>query len=231
MPLSGSSLQEANASGIHWGPMSTVIPSELPLRERKKLRTRQALIDAALELFTRNGFDGTTLDELCAAVEVSKRTFFRYFESKEDVATAPTQDLWTAFLDELRDRRPNDGLLLGLLQNSLLAALDRMPAEGWTDRVLLSQRLTAQTPSMNAHGLQFCDRTSRTAITILRERFALTDPHDLRPRLALDMVIAAFHCALEEWTLRRGPAGRDDLTAHLRDAFAAIPGSVTMTVA
>ncbi|MFH8295220.1 TetR/AcrR family transcriptional regulator [Streptomyces sp. NPDC018059] len=73
----------------------------LPLRERKKLRTRQALVDAALELFTERGFDGVTLDALCDAVEVSKRTFFRTFSSKEDVAMAPTQDLWAAFLEEL----------------------------------------------------------------------------------------------------------------------------------
>ncbi|GAA4091813.1 TetR/AcrR family transcriptional regulator [Actinomadura miaoliensis] len=210
--------------------MSTVIPSELPLRERKKLRTRQALIDTALERFTANGFDGTTLDDLCAAVEVSKRTFFRYFDSKEDVAMAPTQDLWTAFLDELRTRPLERGPLLALLQHALLAALDRMPAEGWTDRVLLSRRLADRTPSMNAHGLQFCDRTSRAAITTLRERFDLSDQHDLRLRLAIDMSVAAFHCALEGWTSRPGPADRDDLAARLRDAFAALPGTVTMTV-
>ncbi|MCA2184300.1 TetR/AcrR family transcriptional regulator [Nonomuraea cavernae] len=206
-------------------------PARLPLRERKKLRTREALIDTALEHFTDRGFDGTTLDDLCAAVEVSKRTFFRYFDSKEDVAMAPTQDLWAAFLDDLQTRRPTGGPLLTLLQDTLLAALDRMPAEGWAERVLLTRRLAARTPSMNAHGLQFCDRTTRGAITILRERFGLTDPHDLRPRLALDMMVAAFHCALEEWAFQPGPVSRDDLTARLRDAFAAIPGSVTMTVA
>ncbi|MBT2230110.1 TetR/AcrR family transcriptional regulator [Nonomuraea sp. NEAU-A123] len=210
--------------------MSTEILSGLPLRERKKLRTRQALIDTALEQFTERGFDGTTLDELCTAVEVSKRTFFRYFDSKEDVAMAPTQDLWAAFLDDLQTRQPTGGTLLVLLRDTLFTALDRMPAEGWAERVLLSRRLAARTPSMNAHGLQFCDRTTRTAITILRERFGPADPHDLRLRLALDMMISAFHCALEEWTFQPGPASRDDLSARLRDAFAAIPGSVTMTV-
>ncbi|GLW07510.1 TetR family transcriptional regulator [Microtetraspora sp. NBRC 13810] len=210
--------------------MNTEIPSGLPLRERKKLRTRQALIDTALERFTESGFDGTTLDELCAAVEVSKRTFFRYFDSKEDVAMAPTQDLWTAFLEDLRTWRPDGRTLLAQLQETLFTALGRMPDEGWVDRVLLTRRLAARTPSMNAHGLQFCDRTTRAAITILKERFGLADPHDLRPRLALDMLIAAFHCALEELTFQPGPANRDDLTARLRDAFAAIPGSVTMTL-
>jgi AcrR family transcriptional regulator len=209
--------------------MDTAPPDALPLRERKKLRTRHALIDTALQRFTGRGFDATTLDDLCAEVEVSKRTFFRYFTSKEDVAMAPTQDMWIAFLAELETRGPERGTLLELLQDTLLAALAAMPADGWAERVELSHRLTLGTPSMNAHGLQFCDRTTRAAMTILRERFAL-DEHDLRPRLALDLLVAAFHCALEEWTSGQGPAVRETLVDRLRDAFAAVPGSVTMTV-
>jgi AcrR family transcriptional regulator len=209
--------------------MDTGTLDDLPLRERKKLRTRQSLVDTALERFTGQGFDGTTLDDLCAEVEVSKRTFFRYFTSKEDVAMAPTQDMWIAFLAELETRRPERGTLLELLQETLLTALAAMPAEGWAERVELSHRLTLGTPSMSAHGLQFCDRTTRTAMTILRERFGF-DEHDLRPRLALDLLVAAFHCALEEWTFRQGPKSRNSLTARLREAYEAIPGSVTMPV-
>ncbi len=202
----------------------------LSLRERKKLRTRQALVDTALRRFAEDGFDTTTLDDLCAEVEVSKRTFFRYFTSKEDVALAPTHDLWTAFLADLRTHEPADGdTLLELLQDALLASLAAMPDDGWAERVEASCRLATVTPSMSAHGLQFCDRTTRAAITSLRERFGFAE-HDLRVRLAVDLLVAAFHCALEEWTFRPGSASRDALMACSREAFAAVPGTVTLRV-
>jgi AcrR family transcriptional regulator len=206
-----------------------VVMDTLSLRERKKLRTRQALVDTALRRFTDSGFDATTLDDLCAEVEVSKRTFFRYFTSKEDVAMAPTQDLWGAFLVELEAGTPAAGTLLELLEHTLLAAIGTMSEEGWVERVEVSCRLSEATPSMRAHGLQFCDRTTRAAIAILRERFGFAE-HDLRVRLAVDLLVAAFHCALEEWTFRPGPASRDELAVRLREACAAVPGSVTLEV-
>ncbi|OLT03176.1 TetR family transcriptional regulator [Pseudonocardia sp. CNS-004] len=200
----------------------------LSLRARKKLRTRQALVDTALRRFAEHGFDATTLDDLCDEVEVSKRTFFRYFTSKEDAALAPTHDLWAAFLAELHTREAVDGAtVLEMLRDTLLAALAAMPADGWTERVAQSRRLAAVTPSMNAHGLQFCDRTTRAVITVLRERFGYPE-HDLRVRLVVDMALAAYHCALDEWVFRPGPASRDELAACLHEAFAALPGSVTL---
>ncbi|MFJ2738779.1 TetR/AcrR family transcriptional regulator [Streptomyces sp. NPDC087440] len=201
----------------------------LPLRERKKLRTRQALIDTALEMFTERGFDGTTLDELCDAVEVSKRTFFRTFTSKEDVASAPTQDLWTAFLDELETCEPDGRTVLVMLQDALLAALDRMTADGWARRTLLSRRLAAHTPSMDAHGLHFCDRTSRAALAVLHRRFELGGAgEEVRPRLALDLLVAAFRAALDAWIARPVAHTRQGLAADVRSVFAAVPGSLTL---
>ncbi|QLE75127.1 TetR family transcriptional regulator [Streptomyces rectiverticillatus] len=201
----------------------------LPLRERKKLRTRQALIDTALELFTERGFDRATLDELCDAVEVSKRTFFRNFASKEDVAMAPTQDLWAAFLSDLETRDPGDETVLEALQASVFAALDGMTDEGWTRRVRLSRRLAAETPSMDAHGLHFCDRTARSAAGLLRHRLRIEDPRDdLRLRLALDFLIAACHYAVDTWVSLPGDPGRSALAAELGSAFAAIPEALAL---
>jgi AcrR family transcriptional regulator len=63
------------------------------LRERKKLQTRAALIDAAAELCVRQGYDNTTVEQIAAAADVAPRTFSRYFPNKESVVAAITDDL------------------------------------------------------------------------------------------------------------------------------------------
>ncbi|SEG94299.1 DNA-binding transcriptional regulator, AcrR family [Nonomuraea solani] len=198
-----------------------------PLRERKKQRTRQALIDTALALFGERGFGGVTLDELCDEVEVSKRTFFRYFASKEDVAMAPLEDMWRAFLEELKEAEADGRRLVELMEASLLAALDRVADEAWAGRALLSYRLSESAPSINAHSLHFCDSTMRALLEVLHDRLDL--PADARPRLAGDMLVAAWHHALDGWALGPGEPDKQQLIARVRDAIAALPGSLALT--
>lgn len=209
-----------------------------PLRERKKQRTRQALIDTALTLFTRRGFGSVTLDELCAEVEVSKRTFFRYFSSKEDVAMAPHQDLWLAFRDGLEGWEPDGRPLLEMMRDVLLTALDRTADEGWTRRAVLSHRLALRTPSMDAHSLHFCEHTMDAVLEIVHRTLELDAPDDPRPRLAGDMLLSAHRYALTAWAAQAGEAaeplaaeipGKEELAARVREAFNALPGSLTLT--
>ncbi|MGV9816913.1 hypothetical protein [Nocardia xishanensis] len=167
-------------------------------------------------------------DVLCEAVEISKRTFFRNFAGKEDVAMAPLRDLWAGFLAGLERRATHATTVLEMLQDTLISAVEAIPDDGWAQRAVRSHRLARTTPSMGAHNLQFCDQTSRDALLILNRRLDLGDA-GVRPRLALDMLVAAFHCALDTWAADPAGAHTPTLIGELRRAFAAIPDAMTMT--
>ena len=57
----------------------------LPLRERKKIKTRDRLIQVATRLFLEKGYEDTTIDEIVDQADLSQRTFFRYFTTKESI--------------------------------------------------------------------------------------------------------------------------------------------------
>ena len=80
----------------------------MSLRERKRVRTRQALIDAAAELFEQRGYDGTTIADIAAAAEVSTRTYFSYFATKEDVLFPEADARVKAALTAIDERRPGE---------------------------------------------------------------------------------------------------------------------------
>src|ERR1700759_507719 len=77
-------------------------------RERKKQRHRDALCEAAMELFSAKGYDRTAVHEITDAVDVSERTFFRYFASKEDLVLSFIRDGAAAFAAALA-ARPAEG--------------------------------------------------------------------------------------------------------------------------
>src|SRR3954468_3734849 len=78
------------------------------LRDRKKLRTRQAIIDAATELFTEHGYERTTIAQIAAAADIGTRTFFSYFATKEELLFSQADNRVGAALDAIAKRRPND---------------------------------------------------------------------------------------------------------------------------
>ena len=78
--------------------------AESSRRSRKKAEVREALVRAADRLFAARGFDGTTIDEIAEAAGVSRRTFFRYFETKEAIVFPQTEERFELFKKLLHAR-------------------------------------------------------------------------------------------------------------------------------
>ncbi len=96
------------------------------LREEKKDRTRAQLLEAALDLIHKRGFEETTVADIAAAVSVSPRTLLRYFPTKEDVIVSWVQDGMTIIREELRERLKSEPPVVALLASArtMLAVLD-----------------------------------------------------------------------------------------------------------
>lgn len=84
-------------------------------RDRKKTETRQALREAAHRLFAEKGFSRTTIDDITEAADVSRRTFFRYYSSKEDLLRVDVADLLPAMLAALRARPASEAPLAAIV--------------------------------------------------------------------------------------------------------------------
>ena len=98
----------------------------LGLRERKKIKTRQAIRRAAFRLIDENGYAATTVEQIAEAAEVSPSTFFRYFPSKESLLLADDLDplILAAF-----EAQPPDLSLIQAFRRSYEAVMAHLPAD------------------------------------------------------------------------------------------------------
>ncbi|MGH8793311.1 MAG: TetR/AcrR family transcriptional regulator [Stackebrandtia sp.] len=185
------------------GQTATAPP--LSLRERKKLRTRRELADAALRLFYDKGYAETTLDEIVDAVEVSKRTFFRNYESKEEVATAAEAELWTAYVERVRDL-DLVGPAVAALRDALIDTLRDMP-DGWDERFFVTRGLIAGTPALKSYSLNMSMRIQFEIVEATAPKLDVAADH-MELRLAVEIVFGAYRCGAKDWICDRKRGGR-----------------------
>ncbi|MEV4394608.1 helix-turn-helix domain-containing protein [Nonomuraea sp. NPDC049607] len=124
------------------------------LRERKKQRTRRALIEAALRLFSEKGYEETTLAEIAAAAEVSTRTFFSYFAGKEDVLFYDSEQQIERALAYLAAPAPGQtpaDLLRDFIEDTLSTSDDGR--ESWSEQSTLRLELIMREPPLQARAL------------------------------------------------------------------------------
>ncbi len=130
----------------------------LGLRERKKQRTRSTLLDAALDLCDRQGFERPTVDQIAAIADVSPRTFSRYFATKDAIAWALIDESIDRAAVELARQPPEIGHFEALLrahvamyENTKLAPAGALTAE----RVMRTVRIIMTSPTLRAATLDY----------------------------------------------------------------------------
>ncbi|MDH6215399.1 TetR family transcriptional regulator [Streptomyces pseudovenezuelae] len=175
------------------------------LRERKKQRTRDALLRSAVELFTTRGYERTTVDDIAAAVDVSQRTFFRYFAGKDEAALALHDLVTERFIEAVR-ARPAHEAPMEALRRAVLGSWDTLneiveevvPLE-WFLRMY---RVIEETPVLLAAHLRHSEETEETIARVLAEREGLDMDADPRPRLAVAVFGAVMRVTERQWTRR-----------------------------
>ncbi|MFI9815974.1 TetR/AcrR family transcriptional regulator [Saccharothrix variisporea] len=124
----------------------------MSLRDRKRARTRQALVDAATELFASKGYDETTIADIAAAAEIGTRTFFAYFASKEELLFPDSDARVQATLDAIATRTPDEGPT-EVLARALVGAAEI--SDDMVSRLaVLRTRLMRTVPAVRGRALQ-----------------------------------------------------------------------------
>ncbi|WP_066043915.1 mycofactocin system transcriptional regulator [Herbiconiux solani] len=193
-------------------------PADQPRLGRQPSTSRNELSHLALQLFIEKGFDETTIDEIAARAGIGRRTFFRYFSSKNDLPWGDFEEL----LDRLRrhlQELPADLPLLDALRLAVIE-FNRFPAE----EVPYHKRrmdLLLNVPTLVAHSTLRYASWREVVAVFAGERLGLP-ADDLEPQVIAWTALAVSLAAYEQW-LRRDDA---DLAELLDEAFRKLPTTI-----
>jgi AcrR family transcriptional regulator len=156
------------------------------LRERKKQKTRDTIIKVALELFAERGYEQTTIAEIADAAEVSPRTIFAYFPSKEDILFCDTPEIQERLAQAVKGRAEGVSAL-DALRDSIAETLDLGPNE------LLRKRIVARDQSET---LRRSERARQAPFEQMMVEAIAKDlgagPGDIRAQIVAAALIGAF---------------------------------------
>lgn len=167
----------------------------LGLRERKKLATRQALAAAALRLAAERGVDAVTVEDIAAAADVSARTFFNHFATKEEAFVADDLERAKELLDRLHEE-PADVDLWSTLVRLMGEHLEH--AGSFDRREALAQHAVRTSPAvLTQQILQYAGLEADLVAEIARRTGQPAT--GLQPRLLAAALVAALRTAVETW--------------------------------
>jgi AcrR family transcriptional regulator len=186
------------------------------INERKRQAVRTFLSDVALQLLTDRDFESVTVDEIAAAAGVSRRSFFRYFASKEDVVLQYLDQMAERLRDAIAARPPAESPVAAV-HAALRPTVAAYAADA--NRTLAVVRLLQRSPALRARELESRQRLRELVAQAIGRRLGLDHRADLRPRLLAGIALVPFDVAITTWV--EGRAG-DDVHAILDAAIAGL---------
>lgn len=184
------------------------------LRERKREETRERITEAALRLFVKRGFEAVTLDEIADAAGISRRTFFHYFESKEELAFAWLDASIAPIVAAVKER-PLSETPLEMAVNAVMACLvTPLPR---TEAAALG-KLVAETPALRSRSQLKYERLERELAEAIAARKGWKKD-DLRARLAGMTAAGAMRVSSQRWY---ESGGKEDVAAFARKVVKAV---------
>lgn len=190
-------------------------PAAAGLRAAKKLSTRAALAQAALDLTQERGYDGFTITDLVERVGVSRRTFSNYFAGKAECLAA-VSDRWMDAALDLVDQAPADVPLTALLRRILDNLADQIAASG----ELFLCLATTEPEVAAADSAMDVTRSARIAAVIAAR--TVIAGNDIRAMLLADFCLAAGKACTARWVAAGRAGGRAALAHELDLAFSLI---------
>ena len=189
------------------------MPDNEGLREKKRRQTRQRIVDAGLELFLSKGIDATTLDEIAAKAEISRRNFFAYFPAKEDIVLA-WQDGADAALREAVIAAAPGREPLAAVQHAIKVLVPLFA----THNFMQLDRLMQSTPTLKAKKEQHFEHQSEALFQTLTALWP--DPARRKGLQIVAMVsIGCLKIGVSTWLSEQG---RRPILECLDEAFAAL---------
>lgn len=195
------------------------IPNAEGRRERKQRETRRRIAEVGLQLFLSNGYDTTTLDQIANAAGISRRSFFSYFKSKDDLVLAWQDEGWASMWAELAtvssERTPLDAVQEVLVKHASRYEAEEMQA---IDRVMrASETLLARKPAVYL-------KQEEAMYETLRQVW--TDPVRYPGLRVLAMAsVGALRLTIDAWSKQTGSRSTasflEEAFANLRTAFQA----------
>ncbi|WP_422012631.1 TetR/AcrR family transcriptional regulator [Reyranella sp.] len=186
-------------------------------RERKRRETLARITDVGIRLFLAHGYDATTLDEIAHAAGISRRTFFYYFKSKDEILLSLQSGMGAMILQAL-ENQPIDKPPLDAIRDAVLEICGAIPA----DEMMAIDRLMRASPAVQARKLASYVEHETALYAALRRKWPAPE-QDLSLRLVAMMSIGALRLSADALSRENGQRSFEQL---LREAFAALAGEI-----